>query len=237
MRKKLISLVLFLALFYSEEIFSGSKMDSSCSNPGFFIELSILYNQISGDFDGKSWLKRKSIEFQLPDVGEGIGLRLALGYSGSLTKKYEYSVDLNFARSSHHADWENNESDVILVKFGLDSKFYYRKNKRLQPFFELGLLLTRLYLKPHTSFLTESSADSIAQSKIVFTGVGGKSGAGVAYQLNHNLSITAKLNYEIRSYYHVKFSRAWTPFYRGDSFGDRISGNGLMANIGVRYSF
>lgn len=236
MSKKIISLVLFFTIFSNNEIFGDSKTDSGYSKTGLFIEFGIPYHQISGDFDGQSWFKTKSITFKLPDAGDGIGWRLALGYSGTLIKKYRYSIDFNVAKSIHEMDWNENRPDASLTKYGFAGKFYQGGSKRWQPFFELGFFLTTLYLK-HQAPFSELNPDKISQSKIIFTGFAGKCGPGVVYHLNRLLAVNFGIAYEIRSYYHVKISAATSPYDRGTSYGDRISGHGLMLNAGLRFSF
>lgn len=233
MIKKVISVILFIAVFCSKETLCGVEANLGYPKTGLFVELNIPYHQINGDFDGKSWYKGKNIEFQLPKVNNGIGFGLSIGYSTIRTQKYGYSVDLNLTRSNHQAEWEKDSSNEILINLGIDGKFYYHKKQRIRPYFILGFFLSKLYLNPDSA----SDNGSISNSKIIFTGIGGKIGGGVAYHLNRNMSVTCGLDYNLRAYYHLKLSYVISPFDRGTYYGERISGNGIHLSMGMKYTF
>ena len=232
MLKKIIFVILLFALFCSKETLCDAGDNLGYPNTGLFFEIDIPYHQINGEFDGKSWYKRKNTAFKLPKVSGGIGFGLSIGYSGIINNKYGYSADLNFTRSTHQAEWEKDKSDGILYNFGINGKLHCLKNQRINPYFILGSFVSKLYLNPNSS----SNNDSISNSKIIFTGVGVKIGGGVAYHLNRNLAIAFGLGYDIKTYYHLKISAVKSPFDRGTSYGE-ISGNGIHLTMGIKYTF
>ncbi len=186
---------------------------------GFYVGLSLPYNNISGDFNGDTVLVGPSDIIIVPKIEDDYGFGILLGVTSG-----QGAGELSYLRTTHDASFLGGKGEVEYNMVNIDGKYYFLAHARVQPYLLLGLSFPWLIIK-------DGSASSSAVGDATFTGIGFNLGTGIAYYLHPRVSINAGINYKP-----LWYTRAEGVVGEG-KLEDAIDGSGFNFNVGMTYIF
>src|SRR3990172_2133588 len=186
---------------------------------GFYLGLTVPYNTIDGDFDGKTFEVGEEEINIVPDIESNFGLGITLG--GRFGKG---AFELSYLRSSHDATWLGANFDVDYNLVNLDGKYYFLADKPMQPYLLLGLCLPWLVVKDGSANVDGDVDDA------TYTGIGLNVGGGIAYYFHPQVSINAGIVYRWIGYRHL------SGVSESGSLDETLNGSGLNYIVGMTFT-
>lgn len=211
----LVSISLTWSLIAVSPVHAG---DAGYVKEGTYLGASFIHNSMSGDFDDTIVLVGPSGGVDVPDVDNGPGFGVVLGWRGE-----KVAMELGYQRSIHDTfssfvDIGESEAayNVVDLNFKID---VFARNK-LRPYILLGLGIPWLTIE-------DSATAGEGLEDATFFGYCLNAGAGVAYYFRPQLAVTGGLIYRWN-----RFTSA-----EGTSLEDSLSEGALGLTVGIAYTF
>jgi len=225
---------MFVLVLVSGKSFAGEPYAAS----GFYIGGDIYHHSISGDFEGdRAYQAAPELEPALVFIGEidnGPGWGARLGYRGPY-----YAVEFAYLSSRH--DDVNEIIDAIIENgsrkgttaidmLDLNLKYFFLRDKKLQPFVLLGASYIWLEQRDRFFGLSEDEEEIIDIKDAKYNNFALNVGAGLSYLVTPKIALNTGVNYR------------WTEFdeIRGFEAGELdppIEFSMLSINLGLTYTF
>ncbi len=102
---------------------------------GWYVRLAVPNLMVGGDFDGDRVLisTNASELFTVPKIDPAFGWSLSIGQ-----RVEKMAIEFSYARLVHSGSWVGFEESVTQSAWNLDFKYFFRHQKRLQPFIQFG---------------------------------------------------------------------------------------------------
>lgn len=200
---------------------TGSVSAEDYAKQGFYIGYAKTKVGIGGDFDGQSYLTDGTEVIAIPKIKDGPGRVLQFG-----SREKDFAVELNYVKSSHDVTFLGAPSTADFSMWSIDGKSFFLTDYPVQPYLQLGLILTA------SLTVKDGAADLSKTADGKFRGIFGLDyGAGVSYYPIPSVSLSAGVVYRYMSFYQVQGT--------GDSkkYEDGLSFNGRQVNFGLAYTF
>ncbi len=149
---------------------------------GWYLSLGGSLQSLTGDFDGETILVAPDDVFLVPQVDNGLGVGLKIGY-----RVERSSLEFNIYRGVHDASWVGATGEAILSLWSLNFQYYFLPKSPFQPFLQLGWSpITPLRVKDGAV-----QATSMEVSDAIFISKLGNfnAGAGAVYYLSQKVFV------------------------------------------------
>lgn len=188
---------------------------------GTYIGAFVTLNQMSGDFDDTTFFSGGGEINDVPDVDNGSGLGVVLGFRVGR----KMAIELGYQRSRHDAsgDWYG-DGDATYNEIDLNIKFDVFARDRIRPYILFGLGIP--WLTVEDGLYTSPYGPEDVEDE-TFVGFGLNVGAGAAYYFRPDLALTGGVIYRWNRFSSVS----------GDSLSDALIEKALCFRIGVAYTF
>ena len=189
---------------------------------GTYIGAFVTLNQMSGDFDDSTWGRSGSDIYDYPDVDNGTGLGVLLGFRAGR----KMAVELGYQRSRHDASGEAyGDGDATYSEIDLNIKIDVFARDRIRPYILFGLGVPWLTVEDGLYTYPYGPEDVEDET---FVGFGLNIGAGAAYYFRPDLALTGGVIYRWNRFSSVSGS---------GSLDDALIEKALCFRIGVAYTF
>jgi len=188
---------------------------------GVYMGLGFAYNTIKGDFDGNSGFAGASDVIIVPEIDNGKGYAVLLGFGFSP----EAAFELSYQATKHNSKWLGVGFDVDYSAVDLDFKYSLNATQDTQPYLLIGLNVDTLVVKDGSASISGQIGDA------TYTGTGFNLGVGVDQYLNPHASVGLGLAYRIVDYDHGE------GVLGKGKLGDTLNGNGFGLLLDAAYHF
>ena len=227
-RKQSIEVMASICLIWCLAVVSSVQAEDSTKDSdkgssfkvkeGTYIGVLFVNNKMSGDFDGSTFYTSPSKAYDVPDLDDGTGFGIVLGY-----RLKNGAIELDYQQTTH--DTSSSFMDVGKQKatyhvIDLNLKFDVFARDRLRPYILVGLGFPWITI-------TDSATDGSSYDDETFTGFALNAGIGLAYYFHPQWAITGGLVYR------------WNRFSSidGKSLDNNLKEKALNLTVGIAYTF
>jgi len=188
-----ISVLMFVFLLAMESFADVDAYGRKKRKPSdIYVEVGVFNNNVTGNFDGKTIIYNEhgTEHIIIPKMDPAICKRISVGVKAYDIKFISYNdlaAELSYSWAGHTAEWSGSPIDVKYQEISGDFFSYFRREKKWQPYLNLGI---------HESIITvkDGSGDSIGNTgNAIFTGLGFNLGGGVCINLWKQLSLDVSI--------------------------------------------
>lgn len=188
---------------------------------GTYIGVFVTLNQMSGDFDASTFYTAPGEFYDVPDVDDGTGLGVVLGFRVPNAK---WAGEFGYQRSRHDTssffiDMGENEASYNVID--LNFKIDVLARDKIRPYILFGFGF------PWLTIEDRGMIDGSTYQDVTYLGLCLNVGAGAAYYFRPDLAVTGGLIYRWN-----RFSSA-----EGKKLDDALIEKALCFRIGVNYTF
>ena len=213
----LVAFVMTSAVYAQDDTFAVKE--------GTYIGVFFTKNQMSGDFDDTIAYVGVGEINDLPDVDDGTGLGIVLGFKSPTKKGRGVAVEFGYQRSKHDASGIlYGEGDATYSVIDLNFKIDVFARERIKPYVLLGLGITWVTIEDGLYTFPYGPEDTEDET---FFGFALNAGAGAAYYFRPDLAVTGGVIYRWNRFSSVE----------GDKLDEAAIEKALCFRIGLAYTF
>jgi opacity protein-like surface antigen len=212
----------------------GASADGTRENRSeIYFGLGFLRQPMGGDFDDSRALvysQGGTIQeiLNIPDVGEGFGGRFFAGLRLPVAGVHALGFEVGFGQTRHDADSIVTDAKATLREINLDSKWFFRADRMIQPFVTLGVGASILEVEDASL----STLTLVPVGDATFRGVSLMAGGGAQFYIHPQWSVDVMAGYR-----HFSFDEAEVDGGDYRELSDELKAGGLTGTVGVSYHF